>query len=407
MNQKNKKDDPTEKKVLAEFLRGLVDDIDFQKKIQEDIAKEIGISAGTFSKNLTGKNQFGFWNLVKLLNILYENDINKKRQMLFTFCSVTTSKKNVRIAMEYANAKGDLQLLKFLVDKEKDSSLAMNREWAYVYELVWLRSSGSIEKQALLAKLEDRKGSKVIKTKEMKILYGILTYYTMYDLEKYNSLFEYAGVLLPEVEAITDKFIRLSYLGRIKEGLAYAYLVQDDLEKSRSLCQEILDIENIEGCFQLLRASAFVYLAESYTFDCYHSASRYIKESLKQLEPYYFEREKQRRQSILNTYAFIKLVNKQGLENIKIYHPTEEAFLEVIKGNYEKAINLLNNLEKKNKFLSSLQYCILGIAKNDIDLIKKSIASYECAGNRFYCRFPRKILGDFLKNGIIYKGDAI
>ena len=401
MDQKVKKEDIPKKNTLVGFLKVLVDDIDFQKKSQEDLAKAIGISGGTFSKNLTGKSQFSFWNLVKLLNILYENDINKKRQMLFTFCSITTSKKNVRIAMEYANAKGDLQLLKSLVDSEKNSSLAMNREWAYVYELVWLRSSGSIKKQELLAKIEDRKGSKVIKTKEMKVLYGILTYYTMYDLKKYNSLFEYAGVLVPEVEEITDNFIKSSYLGRIKEGLAYAYLVQDNLEKSRSLCHEILDIENIEGCFHLLRASAFVYLAESYTFECYDSASRYIKESLKQLEPYYFEREKYRRQRILNTYAFIKLVNKKNLENIKIYHFAEKSLLEIVKGNYINAVNILNDLEKKNGYLTPMQYCYLGIAKDDISLIEKSIMLFECEGDRFYSKFPKKIMAEFNKNGMI------
>jgi tetratricopeptide (TPR) repeat protein len=407
MNLTLKREDEASEKTLVKFLSKIINEIDFQKKNQEDIAKEIGITPGTFSKNLTEKNQFGFWNLIKLLNILYENDINKQREMLATFCSVTSSKKNLRIAMEYANAKGDLPLLKLLVDQEKRSSLAMNREWAYVYELVWLRSSGSIKKQELLAKLEDRKGSKVIKTKEMKVLYGILTYYTMYDLEKYNSLFEYAEVLLPEVNEITDSFIKSSYLGRIKEGLAYAYLVQDDLEKSRDLCQEILEIEDLEGCFHLLMASALVYLAESYTFECYDSASRYIKKSLEQIEPYNFEREIQRKQSILNTYAFIKLVNKRELENIKIYHPAEESFLEIVKGNYQNAVDILNNLEKKNGFLSSMQYCILGIAKNDITLIEKSIALHECAGNRFYCKFPKKIVVEFNKNGIIYEGGAI
>ncbi|KXO06146.1 hypothetical protein AYK81_00110 [Bacillus thuringiensis] len=407
MNQILKREDEASKNTLMNFLSEIIDEIDFQKKNQEDIAKRIGITPGTLSKNLTGKSQFGFWNLIKLFNILYANDINKQREMLHMFCSVTTNKKNLRIAMEYANAKGDLQLLKFVVDREKDSSLAMNREWAYVYELVWQRSSGVIVKQELLAKLEDRKGSKVIKTKEMKVLYGILTYYTMYDLEKYNSLFEYAEVLLPEVNAITDSFIRSSYLGRIKEGLAYAYLVQDNLENSRSLCQQILEIEDFEGCFHLLKASALVYLAESYTFECYDCASTYINKSLEQLEPFKFEREIQRKQLILNTYAFIKLVNKQELENIETYHLAEESFLEIIKGNHEKAIDILSDLEKTNGFLTPIQYCYLGIAKNDITLIEKSIILFECAGDRFYSKFPKKIVEEFNKNGIIYEGGAI
>ncbi|QWH03967.1 hypothetical protein EXW52_27880 (plasmid) [Bacillus mycoides] len=407
MNRVLKREDEASEKTLENFLSEIIDEIDFQKKSQEDIAKVIGIAPGTFSKNLTGKTQFGFWNLVKLFNILYGNDFNKQREMLHTFCSVTTSKKNLRIAMEYANAKGDLSLLKLVVDQEKGSSLAMNREWAYAYELVLLRSNGTIKKQELLSELEDRKGSKVIKTKEMKVLYGILTYYTMYDLEKYNFLFEYAEMLLPDVNTITDSFIRSSYLGRIKEGLAYAYLVQDNLEVSRSLCQEILELEDPKGCFHLLRASALVYLAESCTFDCYESASEYINKSLVQLEPCHFEREIQRKQSILNTYAFIKLVNKQELNDVKIYHPAEKSFLEIINGNYENAIEILNDLEKKNGVLTPMQYCYLGIAKNDISLIEKSIVLFECAGNRFYSKLPKKIVVEFNKNGIIYEGGTI
>lgn len=407
MNETLKREDKVSEKTLNKFLSKIIDEIDFQRKNQEDIAKIIGISSGTLSKNLTGKNQFGFWNLIRLLKLLYAGDINKQRKMLHTFCSVTTSKKNLRIAMEYANAKGDLSLLKLLVEQERKSSLAMNREWAYVYELVLLRSNGTIKKQELLSKLEDHKGSKIIKTNEMKVLCGILTYYTNYDLENYNSLFKYAEMLLPDVDAITDSFIRSSYLGRIKEGLAYAYLVQDNLEMCRSLCQEILVIDDSKDCFHLLRASALAYIAESYTFDCYDSASWYMKKALKQLGACNFEREKQRKLSILNTYAFIKLVNKQELENIVIYHSAEKSFLEIIKGNYKNAVEILSDLEKKNGMLTPMQYCYLGIAKNDISLIDKSIVLLECAGNRFYCRFPKKIVVEFNRNGMMYEGGAI
>ncbi|TPV39624.1 AimR family lysis-lysogeny pheromone receptor [Bacillus dicomae] len=394
------------KKTLGKFLGSLIDTIDFQRRSQGDLAKEMGVTGGTLSKNLTGKTQFGFWTLVKLLNILYD-DINKRQEMLYTFCSVTTSKINLRIAMEYANAKGDLQLLKFIVDREKNSSLPINREWAYVYELAWQRSSGFIAKQELLDRLEERKGSKVIKTKEMKILYGILTCYTICDLETYNSLFEYAAVLLPKVDEISDSFIKSAYFARIKECLAFAYLVQDNLEKCRNVCNEILELDSPENCFNLLRASALVYLAESYTFNCYDSASSYIKKSLEQLEPYYFEREKQRRQDILNTYAFIKLVNKRDLENIKIYHPAEKSLFEIIKGNNQKAVEILLELESEKGSLTPMQHCYLGIAKNDVTLIENSIRLFECEGNRFYSKLPKNMLVKLTKNGTICEGGAI
>ncbi len=286
------------KKTLGKFLGSLIDTIDFQRRNQRDLAKEMGVAGGTLSKNLTGKTQFGFWSLLKLLNILY-NDINKRQEMLYNFCSVTTSKINLRIAMEYANAKGDLGLLKLVVDSEKKSSLAMNREWAYAYELVWMRSSGILQGKALLDELEERKKRKIIKTEEVKVLYGILTFYTMYDLEKFNALFDYAEVMQPNIELITDEFIRAAYSGRIKEGLSYAYLMQDRVDKARELCHEILNLEDDKECFALLRASALGYLAESYTFESYDRASWYVNKALETLNSCHVERAKKEEKTYL------------------------------------------------------------------------------------------------------------
>ncbi|PFD94635.1 hypothetical protein CN275_00130 [Bacillus anthracis] len=400
------KQEELKRKALLKFLSSLIDEIDFQRRNQEDIAKDLGISGGSLSKNLSGKSQFNFWNMIKLLNILYNDNVLKKKEMLHKFCSVTKSKQNMRIAMEYANAKGDLELLKTIVDIEKTSSLAMNREWAYVYELVWMRSKGVVSGKALLEKLEDRKKSKVIKTQEMKVLYGILTFYTMYDLEKFNSLFEYAEVLQPKVEGISDEFIRTAYAGRIKEGLSYAYLMQDNVEKSRELSHEILNLEDKQNCFSLLRASALVYLAESYTFESYERATWYINKSLEMLGECHFERTIKRRENILNTYAFIKLVNDVDLHDIQIFHPAEEAFLAIRRGDFKLAEIILNGLKEKNGYLMPIEYCYLGLATSDVSFIEKSITMFECEGNRFYCKLPRKMLVEFNKNGIIYMGDA-
>ncbi|MDT3494946.1 AimR family lysis-lysogeny pheromone receptor [Bacillus toyonensis] len=402
---KQKKEE-LERKRLMKFLSILIDEIDFQRRNQEDVAKELGIRGGSFSKNLSGKSQFSFWNMIKLLNILYDADVLKKKEMLHKFCLVTKSKQNMRIAMEYANAKGDLELLKLVVDKEKTSSLAINREWAYVYELVWMRSKGVVSGKGLLEKLEDRKSSKVIKTQEMKVLYGILTLYTMYDLEKFNSLFEYAEVLQPEVEEIPDDFIRTAYSGRIKEGLSYAYLMQDNVEKSRDLCHEIMNLRDDKNCFSLLRASALVYLAESYTFESYERASWYINKSLEMLDECHFERVMKRKENVINTYAFIKLVCNKGLEEIKIYNVCERAFYQVLIGDSDAAVRLLKESERKDGKLSPMKKCILGYALKDFKLIEESIVDFECAGNRFYSKLPRKMLVDFNKNAIIYMGDA-
>ncbi|MBU4643122.1 AimR family lysis-lysogeny pheromone receptor [Bacillus toyonensis] len=385
------------KKELLSFLGILIDEIDFQKRIQEDVAKEIGISSGSLSRNLTAKNQFNFWSLIKLLNLLYENDVVKKRKMLHKFCSVTTSKKNLRIAMEYANAVGDLILLKQVVYQEKCSTLPLNREWAYVYELVWMRASCVIQGSELLNQLETRKKSKVIKSNEMNALYDILNSYTMYGLGKFNSFFDYVLLLKPKVDKITDDFIRKMYEIRMKEALACAHLMQDDTDECRRICLEILAEEDKEGCLSILKASAHAYLAESYTFECYATSSEYINKAIDVLKTSYFERAKKREEYILNTYSFIKMVNRCDLDTIKPFHPAEESFLEFLKGNNEKAIEILNELKKKNGSLTPIEYCYLGLAMNDKGLIETSIALFEGAGNRFYAKFAKECWNNFIK----------
>ncbi|MBU4642315.1 AimR family lysis-lysogeny pheromone receptor [Bacillus toyonensis] len=397
MNRISERQHEEKKKELLSFLGILIDEIDFQKRIQEDVAKEIGISSGSLSRNLTAKNQFNFWSLIKLLNLLYENNVVKKREMLHKFCFVTTSKKNLRIAMEYANAVGDLILLQQVVYQEKDSTLPLNREWAYVYELVWMRASGVIQGSELLNQLEIRKKSKVIKSNEMNALYDILNSYVMYGLGKFNSFFDYVLLLKPKVDKISDDFIRKMYKIRMKEALACAHLMQDDTEECRRICLEMLAEEDKEGCLSILKASANAYLAESYTFECYATSSEYINKAIDVLKTSYFERAKKREEYILNTYSFIKMVNRCDLDTIKPFHPAEESFLEFLKGNNGKAIEILNELKKKNGFLTPIEYCYLGLAMNDKGLIETSIALFEGAGNRFYAKFAKECWNNFIK----------
>ncbi|MGA5660404.1 AimR family lysis-lysogeny pheromone receptor [Bacillus bombysepticus] len=388
------------------FLNQLIDEIDFQRLKQEDLAKKISISGGNLSKNLSGNREFNFWTVVKLLNILYEGNTMKKKELIHKFCTTTVSKKNSRIAMEYANTIGDLELLGLLIEKEKTSSLAINREWAYVYELVWKRGKGILTGTSFLEELELRKNSRIIKTKEMHVLLGILTFYTMYDLERFNSLFDYAEVLLPEVNNIQDEFVKTAFSTRIKEGLAYAYLTAEKIEECRALCHQIINTDDMNNCLTLLQASAFVYLGESYMLEDYSQAEWHIKKSLSTIGDCLFERMKKRKKNILNTYAFFKLINGKQVDFIEECGEAEKAFNEIVNGDKEVAKKILKDLKIKNGKLSAMQTCILGLANGDEDLVKEAIKIYECGGNLFYSKFAKILLEDIYRYGTIYVGGA-
>ncbi|PDZ93749.1 hypothetical protein CON36_37530, partial [Bacillus cereus] len=79
----------------------------------------------------------GFLNMVKLVEDLFEDPF-EKTYMIRDFCRRTNSKKNIRIAMEYVNALGDLELLRIAIQRGITSNNVKTYEWACVYELVWM-----------------------------------------------------------------------------------------------------------------------------------------------------------------------------------------------------------------------------------------------------------------------------
>ncbi|HFK1441870.1 TPA: AimR family lysis-lysogeny pheromone receptor, partial [Bacillus cereus] len=97
---------------------------------------------------------------------------------------------------------------------------------------------------------------------------------------------------------------------------------------------------------------------------------------------------------------------KKKLHDLDIYDVGEEALKHIINGNAKEAVRLLRNEEKEKGKLTPMKLCYLGMALKDQSLLEQSIEGFINEGCKFYCRLPRKILGEFNKNGIMYIGDA-
>lgn len=108
------------------WLAKVIDELDFQRKSQEDVAKHLGISGPAFSKNLSGKSELNFLNMIKLVKDLYEDNV-ELTFMVREFCKQMNGKKNIRIAMEYANAIGDFELLRIAVQKGFNSNNTLTK----------------------------------------------------------------------------------------------------------------------------------------------------------------------------------------------------------------------------------------------------------------------------------------
>ncbi|HGG0585580.1 MULTISPECIES: AimR family lysis-lysogeny pheromone receptor [Bacillus] len=386
------------------WLANIIDQIDFQRKNRETIAKSLGISGPAFSKNLSGKTELGFLNMVKLVEDLFEDPF-EKAYMIRDFCRKTNSKKNIRIAMEYGNALGDLELLRIAIQRGITSNNVKTYEWACVYELVWMRLKKIISNASFIEELEERKKSKIAKNEEMKIMLDILTLYTMYDLRDFKILSERIENLQCKIEKISNNFIRDLYSNRVKEWYAYALLMDEQIEKSREVCHSILNVYDEHGYLHLLKVSALGYLGESYV-DNYEQAIWYLNKGITLLNQCQFEKAQNRKKDFLNMRSYLRMIHGKDMHDLQIYDEGEWSLYYIVTGNRERAIRILRNRELTDGSLSPMKFCYLGWALEDKEILKKSIELFCSQGCKFYSYLPRKMLVDINKNGIIYTGDA-
>ncbi|MGR5961008.1 AimR family lysis-lysogeny pheromone receptor [Bacillus cereus] len=75
----------------------------------------------------------------------------------------------------------------------------------------------------------------------------------------------------------------------------------------------------------------------------------------------------------MNTLNFLKIYHGIDLDDLYLTDPAEIAYLEIKRGNNEKAIEILNGLEMQNGKLSAFQLCYMGIAKGDKKTDRKII----------------------------------
>jgi tetratricopeptide (TPR) repeat protein len=134
-------------------------------------------------------------------------------------------------------------------------------------------------------------------------------------------------------------------------------------------------------------------LGESYIFEDYDKAKVYLEQALYALGDTFNDMMKNKKRCIMNTLNFLKVYHGKDLDDLYLTDPAEIAFLEIKKGNKEKAIEILNGLEKQNGKLSAFQLCYMGIAKEDRKLIEKSLKKFEEIGNIFYAQLPKIYLG--------------
>ncbi|MED1304178.1 hypothetical protein BK704_07675 [[Bacillus thuringiensis] serovar konkukian] len=381
------------KKKKTHTLKKLINKLDTelasQKITYTQLSKVWGISVSGVSDVFRGEREISLCYLAKTLVLLYESH-STRRNLLEMYLDVAKPE-NTREAMEYLSLRGEFDLLKTLVDREKSSDTEENVKWADVYDLICLESKQEIKLLDYHEMLEEMKEEN--QNPEMKILIGILLCYTSYQLGDYRLLTKRMTKLERKVLKIKNKFIKKCHNVRIKEGLASIKLTSDELDEVRRICDDVIGLCENEPHLLINKARAIWLKAESFIFDDYEQSLTLFNEALEILKENINPEIIKKKRKIIKTIQFLKIYHNRDLDTLGIMEDEERAFYEIRRGNLAQAIEILINLEKKNGELSSFQLVYLGVAKNDRKIIKQGLRKFEEKNSLFYARFAKKELG--------------
>lgn len=372
------------------LLRELQDDLYAKGITNNELAKKWGVSSGIVSDVFNGKTQMRFYYLSKTLINLYE-DREIRRTKVKRYISMTKPR-SLREAMEYLSSRGEFSLLKNVVEKESNSPNKVNREWAGVYALILKRYTENIKPKEFYAMIESK--NRCAKTLEMQILTELLLCQALYQNKNYRSLFDRLSEVEKDINEIKNKFIRNSFMIRYKEAFGVISLQRGYAATTRDICKDILEIYENDVSFVIPYITAIGKIGESYFFDDYDKAKFFLEKGISLLETFSEVGLVKKKEMFQYTLNFLKMFHWKDTDGLEqILGDAGMAYFRCRQGRYEEAEQLLKQIERKNGGLTSFETFYLGLARNDRELLKKSLEMFEESGNIFYSKLPKTYLG--------------
>lgn len=374
---------------MQKVLSKISDDMDSRNINRTQLVKRIDIDGATLSRFLKGKHQLVFNKYGVMLKEVYPNDINARRSFCREYSSVLKRQGNKKIAVYYLLAHGELDTVADLLNET-----TIKHDWENACRLMYLRYKGDLSGDELLKVYKEK--IEIIKSKnaEFEILKGIVLLHIRYDQKNYKSMIRLSEELRTKVEELEDNYAKAFLKFKIQEATIYGLLTCNEILSLRSICHEIINDDNSDMLFPIFKATAYGVLGESYIFTDYNKSLGYLNAAASIIVNGPDNQMMKRKNMILNTIDFLKIHWKVDLHNIQPKDEVERAYLEIQKGNAQKAIVILENELKAKGKLGAFGLTYLGIAKgNDPQILSDALDLFERSSDIFYSYLAKKNLG--------------
>lgn len=279
-------------------------------------------------------------------------------------------------ALEYADTNNWHDIFDLLIER------ATNKEWTELYKLKKRSQSLSIgEMEFQIKKINP-------KSDEMKIFSKLIMVYKTCDTTNFKLMNKYADSI--DTEEMEDGFIKSSFRSRLLVLLANTFLFEGNLYAARYYASLAIIESNID------RFSAFGYLhiGNSYMLTDYKTAKDNFLSGLKFAKPgdnHY--------KQLIRSLSFLenywendhKYTDFQSGCTEDVH---EQAFYWIKRNEHEKALNLLNGMDRSALSNGQLafHYFYRGLISSDKSDFYNSIKYFKLSGDKFFVECPLREL---------------
>ncbi|OZU88422.1 hypothetical protein CIL03_12305 [Virgibacillus indicus] len=321
---------------------------------------------------LSGTDNLTLEQLMELLSQKYDEET--VIDLMRKYCMQSSSSDIQKKGMEFLYMYGFYDDLNQLIQKNNESKYPSNRKWAVVYQTIIDRRLHRIKPPQLIENLNNL----ITEEPELKCLIEFVKVTAHYDLKQYNRIGNFLEIQQHLFELIGDNLLKIYFTIRLNQILMSYHLTRNELIIARKYAYRVLNqTNNVRS-----QISTHISLGLSYTFDTFPQGIYHLNKAL-QLA---------RSHNLPNSVRIIEQHNIPFLaahfnnaEKILTTDKSEQAHIEISKGNNLKAIEILESIKLDSPF--KLYY--MGKAKQDKYLLLRSYNEFiEKRSDYFFSRLP-------------------
>ena len=367
-----------------------------KNKTYTDLAKEIGVAKSTISNWINRDKEISVYTFAKISYVVFANDKDKQEQKIIDYLGTLEDRLNinVKVAFALAHLNDHVLLIEYLAGICKESKDLEMRRFADIFNLYIDRLKGKNVREVYL-NIQKARNSNA----DVEIFCDILSMLILCDLGDFGLMQGYKERVEKNIrddKLVTNTFLKSLYGFWVKELWSYSILRKNNSLQFVIENGELRTYKDIDF-FPVMKALLNIRSGENFMFSDYKKSLKFFLEALNVLKG---AKGSLKYNIALNDINFIRIFWWKDLNKIDFdrLHPAEYALFLIKKGKYQQAINILEEIRSKRNMLTPLQTCYLGMAKQDIHLIKQSIDMFKVNNDFLYVKFAEVIYDKYTEN---------